>query len=49
MNGSALNMPRSCKVPRPNLRKAIGINQLADSNFVTPRGPPCALTPTRAL
>ncbi len=38
-------MPRSWSVPRPTRRNAIGMTQFCDSNFVTPRGPPCALTP----
>ena len=42
-------MARSCSVPGPTRRNAIGMNQFADSNFVTPRSPPCELTPTTAL
>jgi len=43
VNGSPLNMPRSCSVPVPSLRQAIGMNQLADSALVTPRGAPDCL------
>ena len=49
MKGSALNMPRSSSVPGPTRRTADGMNQFADSNFVTPLGPPWLLMPATKL
>ena len=43
------NIARSSTVPGPARRIAEGMNQFADSNFVTPLGPPCRLMPATKL